>query len=303
MDISVVMTTYNGEQYVLRQLESLLQQTRKPEEVLIFDDRSTDNTVRVIETFINEHGLDSWQCIVNEENKGWMRNFTDGINAAKGNYIFLSDQDDEWLPDKIEKMADVLSHNPQIQLLASNFTLEYEEGAVRINYKKAYEPYGKHTLEKVELNGETFEPLRPGCAYAFRREILDQYNKIWQNGYPHDRILWDIALLNQTLYIYNQPLMIQVRHAGNNTPMNAHLQSDRIDLLQYRTEVAKRLKQELDLSDSTNRWLAEYINASEKRCKNITERNMISQLAMLGKLKYYSRFIEWCIDTYIIVKA
>ena len=65
---SVVMTTYNGEQFVYDQLYSLFKQTRKIEEVLIFDDGSTDNTVSIIETFINKNGLSNWKVFINKEN-------------------------------------------------------------------------------------------------------------------------------------------------------------------------------------------------------------------------------------------
>ena len=65
MKISVVLCCYNGEKFINQQLESLKVQTRKPDEVLIFDDRSTDGTVECIEKYIAKNGLDNWHVFVN----------------------------------------------------------------------------------------------------------------------------------------------------------------------------------------------------------------------------------------------
>ena len=76
MTISVCMCTYNGEKYILPQLESIHAQTVAPDEVIICDDNSTDQTVSIIRDFIKEHGLeDTWSLHCNEENKGYPGNF------------------------------------------------------------------------------------------------------------------------------------------------------------------------------------------------------------------------------------
>ena len=74
MKLSIVLSTYNGEAYITEQLDSILNQTRKADEVLIFDDCSTDNTPQIIEQFISGHNLTTWKFAVNHENKGWKRN-------------------------------------------------------------------------------------------------------------------------------------------------------------------------------------------------------------------------------------
>ena len=71
MRLSIVLSTYNGEAYITEQLDSILNQTRKADEVLIFDDCSTDNTPQIIEQFISEHTLTTWTFAVKQENKGW----------------------------------------------------------------------------------------------------------------------------------------------------------------------------------------------------------------------------------------
>lgn len=102
--ISVVMATYNGEKYIERQLTTLLEQTRRPDEVIICDDVSTDNTAQLVQDFIKEHSLaDKWHFSINEKNLGYRKNFAQALAKATGNYIFLADQDDDWHLDKIAK--------------------------------------------------------------------------------------------------------------------------------------------------------------------------------------------------------
>ena len=71
MKLSVVISTYNGEDYIERQLDSIKNQTRPADEVLIIDDCSTDNTVNIIRRYIEKNDLCSWKFEVNNQNKGW----------------------------------------------------------------------------------------------------------------------------------------------------------------------------------------------------------------------------------------
>lgn len=90
MKISIVLSTYNGEKYVYKLLQSLLDQTRQPDEVLIFDDKSNDDTVDIIQKFILSNNLKhNWKLEVNQENKGWRRNFMEGMWSSTGDLVFL----------------------------------------------------------------------------------------------------------------------------------------------------------------------------------------------------------------------
>lgn len=116
-DVSVVIATYNGEKYIVKQLESIRNQTRKPDEVIIVDDRSNDNTFEIVKEYIELYALWNWQVYLNNCNLGYKGNFQKGIELATGKYIFLCDQDDEWERNKIELMTQMMSDNPQIQAL------------------------------------------------------------------------------------------------------------------------------------------------------------------------------------------
>ena len=76
MKVSVVLSSYNGEQDIIEQLRSIDGQTRQPDEVLICDDCSTDGTVNLVQNYIEKKRLKNWKLVVNKQNKGWRKNLS-----------------------------------------------------------------------------------------------------------------------------------------------------------------------------------------------------------------------------------
>ena len=103
MKTSVVLSAYNGEKFILEQLESIRIQTVPVDEVIILDDCSTDNTAKICQDFIFRHNLSHWHIEVNTQNKGFVQNFYAGFQKATGEIIFICDQDDIWQPNKVER--------------------------------------------------------------------------------------------------------------------------------------------------------------------------------------------------------
>lgn len=204
MTASIVMTTYNGEEHVKEQLQSLLNQSLKANEVLIYDDGSTDNTINIIREFIASNDLsDSWKLIQNKENKGWKRNFMEGIWKAKGDYIFPCDQDDIWYDNKLEKMIKIMESHQQINLLVSDF--EYMYGEQKVRNKPLDEKNPK--LEKVELTKHWLRVDFPGCVFCIRRNMAQKSKNYYDAEYAHDDFFWRIGLFEQSLYILHDELI------------------------------------------------------------------------------------------------
>ena len=107
--ISVAMTTYNGEKYVKEQLESILEQTKPVDEIVIMDDKSTDETVEIIKK-IQEKSEVNIILEVNKENVGYIENFRRAIKKTKCYIIFLCDQDDVWYKGKVEVMSGLMEN-------------------------------------------------------------------------------------------------------------------------------------------------------------------------------------------------
>ena len=123
MTTSIAMTTYNGKKYVEELLDSIRNQTVQPDEVIIMDDRSTDGTYDIVNKYIAKHGLENWKNHKNEKNLGWRANFREAFKKCSGDLVFLCDQDDIWMPDKISCMKKVMEENDDIQLLISNYAV------------------------------------------------------------------------------------------------------------------------------------------------------------------------------------
>jgi len=116
------MATYNGAMYLREQLDSIMAQTVLPYEIIIQDDCSTDQTVSVIQAYESSIPI---RLVINTENIGYVRNFETALQRANGDYIALCDQDDRWMPDKLEKLLNIL---PQYSLVYSNSELIDAQG-------------------------------------------------------------------------------------------------------------------------------------------------------------------------------
>ena len=103
MKVSVVLCTYQGEHFLQEQLQSILAQTRRPDEIIVSDDASTDSTTDIAEKLLHGSGI-AYEIHVNEQNLGFRQNFAQAMQRASGDILFLSDQDDVWHPEKIARM-------------------------------------------------------------------------------------------------------------------------------------------------------------------------------------------------------
>ena len=192
MEISIVLTTYNGELYISELLDSLRCQTMQADEVLIFDDASNDKTVELINYYIKQNSLHNWKLYINNLNVGWKNNFHNAILKSTGDIVFLCDQDDIWHSDKIEKMVLAMCSNDDIELLACGYkTLCNINGRYIIEHN--IETVDNSIVSKVCFDEHYYLTLRPGCTMAFRRSLILLYDKIWTPGTPHDSILWTLA--------------------------------------------------------------------------------------------------------------
>ncbi len=109
MKISVAMCTYNGERFLKEQIISILSQSIFPDEIIICDDNSQDSTVEIIKSFQKEIG--NIKLHINKPSLKTVKNFEKAISLCSGNWIFLCDQDDIWIKDKIKSMIDFATKN------------------------------------------------------------------------------------------------------------------------------------------------------------------------------------------------
>lgn len=215
------MTTYNGERFLPDMLDSLRKQTRKIDELLIFDDGSTDSTVNLIENYIDEFELENWKMRQNEINLGWEKNFVQGLNQASGDVIFPCDQDDIWHTNKIDKMTAAFEDNSDIWLLVSGYHAFSENGG-KMAIQQRVRTETNDLISKVVFDEKYYQILRPGCTMAFRKELLPLFMINWKPGTPHDAVLWTIAILLRKLYLYDDTFIEYRRHNSNASRKISH---------------------------------------------------------------------------------
>ena len=111
--ISVALCTYNGSSHLSEQLQSLSAQTRKPDELVVFDDASTDQSGEILRRFAVDAPFPV-RLYINAETLGVSRNFSQAIEACDGEIIALCDQDDVWLPEKLSLIEAAFVREPKL---------------------------------------------------------------------------------------------------------------------------------------------------------------------------------------------
>lgn len=168
--ISVCMAVYNGQKYITEQLLSIYNQSREADEVVICDDKSTDNTVEIVKTFIAEHNLEGkWRLYCNENTKGYPGNFYYAMGLCSGDLVFPSDQDDVWEVDKIEKMSQVMCTDETILVLSSAWQVIDRDG--KIVGKSTDRNDDGSNIERISVEQIYYKYLWPGMTMCYRQEF------------------------------------------------------------------------------------------------------------------------------------
>jgi len=177
MTSSVALCTYNGEKFIAEQLNSIASQTVSVDEIIICDDCSRDKTCEIIKLFISKHPELNAHLYRNENNIGFLRNFEKALSLCSGDIIFLSDQDDIWMKDKVEKFCRYFESHPEIEFAFSNAVLVNNIG-IRSYTKTLFDVVGldKHNKRMLD-KGFSMELLATsgrvtGCASALRSSFL-----------------------------------------------------------------------------------------------------------------------------------
>ena len=305
MKTSVVMCTYNGASHIYFQLKTINNQTRKPDEVIIQDDGSTDNTVGIIRKFISDNSLqDSWTLYENPTNLGWKKNFMDALSKATSDIIFLSDQDDIWDEKKIETMSEIMEKDDKIELLVSKHDPFDDATGNRVNI---YQPdLGEGQVSKVPLYGEFTVCRRPGCTFAISAALIKKVGNLWQEDWSHDQFFWCMAMARRSLYSYNEPLIRFRRHEASNTPSNEKRRTVRVGLLKEELAIAENIisnYKKIDISEDTKQKIEVSIEVYNKRIDAMLSRNPLKVLAMHKYLGYYPKNAAWFGDLFSVFRA
>ncbi len=208
--ISVAMAVYNGKKYLKEQLDSIRNQTCPPDEVVISDDGSGDGTPELISSYINEYGLRGWRLIRHEERTGVGGNFAAALSKVSGDIIFLADQDDVWLPDKIERMREAFS-DPAVSLAVSSIRYMDADG----NEKRIRTQLSSRRDHEVSLKESFAVCSYLGMSMAMRREVCEKADHaLWEKS-SHDWALLLAAHCLGKVVFLGTPGQFYRQHEGN----------------------------------------------------------------------------------------
>lgn len=292
MKISIALATYNGEKYITEQLDSIRLQTRSADEVIIFDDRSSDSTPQIIEHYIKNYQLEEhWFFEINDTNLGYADNFHKAQKKTSGDYIFFCDQDDIWCKDKIKIMIDIMSKNPSMYLLCCDFTaLTSDESAHHVPKKVLQVMDNSGKVEKIRLSYKTIYISSLGCLMAMKREFLDKIEPYWYSGWAHDDYVWKLAQCLDSCYVLHKNLIERRLHSNNVSMNHIHTIQKRIDYLSnlLRSDnVTLKMAQDISVDYNSIKTIENNVIATKLRLELFTRRRWFNCIKLLRYANCY----------------
>jgi len=219
------MAAYNGSRYIKNQLKSILGQLAKNDQLVIVDDCSFDNTVKIIESFKDPR----IKLFKNIKNIGVVGTFNKALKKANGDIILLSDQDDEWLDNKVSFIRNFFISN-NIDLIVHDAKISQDGRIVETSLFSQIGSTGG-LFKNIYSNSYT------GCCMAFRRSILRKVLPIpIKKGIFHDAWIGILAKFYRFRILFiATPLIIYNRHDANVSTMKRRsiykIIPDRINLI------------------------------------------------------------------------
>jgi len=205
--VSIAMATYNGEKFIKKQIESILNQTYKNLEIVICDDNSIDNTFKILKEYADKDKR--IKLYKNCNNLGFVKNFEKAINLSKGKYIALSDQDDIWVENKIEIL---LKEIGEYDLIHSDAYLINENAEIIFN---SYSKFVNKYLNPKDIIELACTPMVTGCTCMFTSELKEKILPICSEIHVHDIWISFIAFKNGGIKYCDKPLIKYRQHENN----------------------------------------------------------------------------------------
>lgn len=212
--VSVALATYNGEQFLMEQLESVAHQTLLPSELVVSDDGSTDSTVAIVREFAARARFPV-KLLAGGGRLNYRLNFRRAAEHCSGDLIAFCDQDDVWVPDKLEKMARLFS-DPAVQLAYHNAVVSGPEGTRMLHSGEE---------ENAALRERPMSPFKSpnGLLMLFRAD-LRRFDDLWNKSIDqnegdavlaHDQWYFFVARALGEVRFIDEPLVLYRQHAGN----------------------------------------------------------------------------------------
>ncbi len=226
--ISVALAAYNGSKFITEQLDSIINQSFAPDEIIVCDDCSTDDTFNILKEYAQEHPIVN--VYENEVNLGFVKNFEKAAKLCTGDYILFSDQDDIWTFDHIEMLVnnlpgyDLVCGNAEYMTMDGQLTgrtmkplFFHQDGDIRIDFRKMI-----------------FTHYAQGAAMLIKREMLQKILP-FPRGLFHDIWMGFATYLAGGKVKYLPDVILHYRRWGGNV---STINNERMN----RMHIIKRIK-------------------------------------------------------------
>jgi len=282
--VSIVMATFNGEKYLRKQLDSILNQDYRCLEVIVVDDDSTDSTQAILEEYSQRDQRVSYTCA--DKNAGATASFEQALKLASGEFITFSDQDDVFEIRKISILVEALKANPSRDMAASDLCLIDEAGVVIADSMWSHQRL--RVAEGKPFNQLLYMNFVTGCAMMIRRRLLNIALPFPPDCMVHD---WWLAVAccsagGGGLVLVDQPLTLYRQHGSNS--IGSHLVS-----LQSSISRVTNLESRIQWYQMNRKRVAGYLHKGNWNADDLTAlyraRGGFEGLCVASERSFYAR--------------
>ncbi|OJG79209.1 alpha-L-Rha alpha-1,3-L-rhamnosyltransferase [Enterococcus ratti] len=205
------MATFNGERYLSEQLDSILNQLSMDDELVISDDGSKDGTRKIIKEYAQQ---DNRIKLTEGPRKGLIANFSHAIKQSSGDIVFLADQDDIWLPNKVARVTTYFEENPNQLVVVSDLVV------VDSHLNEIHPSYFKYRRSREGWLNNLIRSHYIGAGMAFRSSLKKTIIPIPDKVPMHD--MWIGMLGGNHVGFIREPLTLYRRHELNASEIDTH---------------------------------------------------------------------------------
>ena len=306
MNVSVAIATYNGSKYISKQLDSIMNQSYLPDEIVISDDCSTDDTVKIIYSYAKKYNHITWKVIQSENNVGYIKNFLKAIQSTTEEIIILCDQDDLWDKDKIKFFKMCFETHKNMISLHTDYSIINKNGDIlrerEIHYLRYIHKYNVKQFCK-RLN-------YCGMSSAFHKCIKDDLLSINPDMIlTHDWTIHALSVLNNGMYISNKVTSYR-RYHENNVALNFQKKVIRNGIIQRIDVIDNYIKYYILLDNLSKKfgkldtdrdyYISKIIEINKNRIKYLSMRKIIKWIISIKNIIYYPSYRSYLCDFFYL---
>lgn len=207
MEVSVALAAYNGEQFIERQIDSILNQLEDNDEIIVSVDKSKDMTMKILSDMSSR---DSRIKVVLGPSKGVVSNFQNAIKYCKNKYIFLSDQDDIWLPNKVKKILAEFEKDDVDMIMHDAYICNKDLDIIN-------ESFFDRRKVKKGIFSNILRNSYMGCCMAVKKDFVDKILPFPKDIPMHDQWIGIMAERYGKVKFVKDKLISHIEHGGNVT--------------------------------------------------------------------------------------